>query len=292
MKYTGPIYRPPIEADTVLLQVTQGCTHNKCTFCTMYKDIQFHMESLEQIEKDLIEAKEIHSSLERIYLLNADPFALSANILKNITDLIIQYFPMIKVITMYAAVRNIKSKSDEELLMLKRNRIDELWVGVETGNEESLNLMNKGHNLNDAYIQLERLNKVGIKHNDMLILGEGGANTYLQCAKDTVKLVNKTKPNLIGFATMGLFQGSKLTKMAQEGIFTSATELEVLLQLKEILSRLDVNNMMVYADHSSNTTGLRGMFPRDKKIMIDRVDYIIDSLDKKTLNSYIKRYSM
>lgn len=292
MKYTGPIYRPPIEGDTVLLQVTQGCTHNNCTFCTMYKDTNFHMESLEQIEKDLIEVKNTYDSLDRIYLLNADPFALSANILKNITDLIIQYIPTIKVITMYAAVRNIKAKTDEELLMLKNNRIDELWVGVETGNEKALNMMNKGHSLNDAYTQLERLNKVGIKHNDMLILGEGGVNTYLKCAEDTVKLINTTKPNLIGFATMGLFPGSKLSQMAEKGLFESATELEVLLQLKIILTKLDVDNMMVYADHSSNTTGLRGLLLKDRDKMLERVDYIIDTLDKGTLNSHIKRYSM
>lgn len=292
MKYTGTIYRPPIEANSLLLQVTVGCTHNKCNFCTMYKGMSFQMETLEQIEKDLIEAKSMYSTVRRVYLLNADPFALKADKLEAIANLIITYFPEVEVITMYAAVRNIMSKTREELIRLKELRINELWVGIETGHEASLVRMNKGHGLADAYEQLERLNVAGIKHNDMYILGALGTGHNEAAAEATAKLINTTKPNLIGIATLGLFPGSGLSQMAEDGSFVPATELEVLEELKGLVSLLDVEDMMLYADHSSNTTGLRGLMPRDREEIIDRIDRIISSNTEELLNSHIKRYSM
>lgn len=292
MKYTEPIYRPPIEANSLLLQVTVGCTHNKCNFCTMYKDVSFQMETLEQIETDLVEARVRYKNVSRVYLLNADPFALKADKLETIAEMIIQYFPKVEVITMYAAVRNIMSKSMDELVRLRKLRVKELWVGIETGDESTLKRMNKGHELSAAYEQMERLNEAGIKHNDMYILGAMGKGHELEAAQSSAKIINQTKPNLIGVATMGIFPGSGLSKMAQDGIFIPATELEVLEELKELVRLIDVPNMMFYADHSSNTTGLRGLIPRDREEIINRIDTIIGKSDEHMLNSHIERYSM
>lgn len=292
MNYSGPIYRPPIEADSLLLQVTVGCTYNKCNFCTMYKDVPFQMETLNQIEEDLKEAKAIYGSVNRVFLLNADPFALKADKLKVIAEKIIDYFPEVEVITMYAAVRNVINKTDDELRMLKELRITELWIGLETGHEKTLIRMNKGHELKEAYEQLKRLNRIGIKHNDMVILGALGTGYALEAATATAELINATKPNLIGVATLGLFPGSGLSKMAKDGLFEPSTELEVLEELKELVRRIDVPNMMLYADHSSNTTGLRGLIPRDKDSVINRIDDIISNTQTSVLESHIRRYSM
>lgn len=292
MKYTGTIYRPPIEANSLLLQVTAGCTHNACNFCTMYKDVPFQMETLSQIEQDLMEAKSRYKTVNRVFLLNADPFALKSKKLEAIAQLIINYFPEVDVITMYAAVRNIMDKTDEDLKKLKDLRISELWVGLETGHEATLNRMTKGHNLEDAYRQLERLNTIGIKHNDMYILGALGRGLYEEAALATAKLINTSQPNLVGLATLGLFPGSNLSKMAEENLFTPATELEVLEELKVLVKAIDVPDMMLYADHSNNTMGLRGLVPKQKDMFIHRINSIIKEIDPELLNSHIKRFSM
>ena len=138
MKYTGPIYRPPYEGGSLLLQVTVGCAHNKCTFCTMYRDTKFATESIEQVEKDLKEARKIHKSVKRVFLVNGDAFVLGASRLKPIAKKIIEYFPEVGIITMYAHVNNIKGKTDEELKELAELRINDLWVGAETGHGEAL----------------------------------------------------------------------------------------------------------------------------------------------------------
>jgi len=292
MKYTGTIYRPPIEANTLLLQVTVGCAHNKCSYCTMYKDVRFSTESLEQIEKDLQEASEVYGDLRRIFLINGDAFVLSANRLKPIAELIIKYFPNIEIITMYAAIRNIMDKTDKELEELYNLRINDLWVGLETGHEETLKNMNKGFTLKDSYEQLERLNKAKIRHNGILMLGSSGKGKGIEAAIDTVKLINKTKPQLLGVTTLGFFDGSKITEDVKNKTFIPATELEVLEEEKKIIELIKVEDIPFYGSHPINATSITGLLPRDKEKMIKIIDDSIKNTDEKLLNGVTKRNSL
>ena len=127
MKYTGPVYRPPYEANTLLLQVTVGCAHNKCTFCTMYRDVQFGVEQIDQVEKDLQEAQQFNGNVKRIFLVNGDAFVLNARRLKEIAEKIHHYLPKVETITMYASINNIMHKSDEDLAELAKLGIGDLW---------------------------------------------------------------------------------------------------------------------------------------------------------------------
>ena len=138
MKYTGPVFRPPFEAHSLLLQVTVGCSHNKCTFCTMYRDTPFQVESMEQIEKDLREARQSYALVRRIFLVNADPFVLSADKLKAIAEKINEIFPEIETIAMYASVKNIIDKTDEELKELVGHTPFEVLGGVVVGTVTAL----------------------------------------------------------------------------------------------------------------------------------------------------------
>ena len=162
MNYTGPVYRPPWEADSLLLQVTVGCAHNRCTFCTMYRDTPFSIDPIEQIEKDIQEARRTYKTIKRIFLVNGDAFVLSGRRLKEIAEKIIEYIPEVEVITMYASINNIKSKTDEELLQLRNLRINDLWIGIETAHSETLNYLNKGFSLEETKVHLERLNQAGM----------------------------------------------------------------------------------------------------------------------------------
>lgn len=292
MKYTGPIFRPPVEADTLLLQVTVGCAHNKCTFCTMYKSVRFSTEPLAQIEKDLQKAREIYGDLKRIFLINGDAFVLSASRLKPIAELIIKYFPNMEVITMYASVRNIMDKSDEDLLELRNLRINDLWVGLETGNDEVLKHMNKGFTLKDSYEQLERLNKAGIRHNGIFLLGIGGSGKGIRNAIDTSKLINTIKPKLVGLTSLGIFEGSELSKEVHNGDFIPATELEILREERKLIELIEVENMPFYGNHPTNAINIVGNLPRDKQKMIKRIDDSIKDTDNKLLNGVGERYSL
>ncbi len=210
MDYTGSLYRPPYEANSLLLQVTVGCAHNNCSFCTMYKDVKFGTAKLEQIEKDLQEAQVMHGKVRRVFLVNGDAFVLSAKRLKQIAELIIQYLPTVETITMYASINNIKSKTDEELSELSDLRINDLWVGVETGHKKTLKYLNKGFELEDSYTQLKRLNRAGIQHIDIIMYGSAGMGKGTENAIASAKLINESRPTGIAIMTMGAYGDSQL----------------------------------------------------------------------------------
>jgi radical SAM superfamily enzyme YgiQ (UPF0313 family) len=291
MKYTGPVYRPPYEANSLLLQVTVGCTHNKCTYCTMYKDEKFAMESIEQIEEDLQEAKQLHGDIKRVFLVNGDAFVLSARRLKPIAELIIKYFPNVEVITMYASINNVKGKTDQELRELRDLRINDLWMGIETGHEETLNYMNKGFTLEESYKQLERLNKAGIRHIDIIIFGGAGKGKGIQNAIETAKLINTSKPMGISITTMGAFGDSQLAKDVEKGIFVPATELEVLEEQKKFIELVEVESAYL-GIHGINTVTFDAMLPSDRAQAIEKVNNAIENLDDEFLNSVPERHSI
>lgn len=288
MKYTGITYRPPPEANSLLLQVTVGCAHNKCNYCTMYRDVKFKTEKIEQIEKDLQEAKALYGSVRRVFLVNGDAFVLSAKKLKAIANKIIEYFPEIETITMYSAIRNIMSKSDEELKELRALRINDLWVGVETGNAEILESFNKGYSMDDTYEQLFRLNKAGIDYNCKLMLGTGGKGRAMEVARDTAKLINETKPKLVRVTALGFFEGTQITHRVNEGSFIPASELEVLREQQEMIKLIDVYTHFS-SNHVINTVQIAGVLPRNKERMINSIDGYIATTDKGFLNSTADR---
>ncbi len=292
MKYTGQTFRPPLEANTLLLQVTVGCALNNCSFCTMYKDTEFSIENMAQIESDLKEARSKYKSLKRIFLINGDAFVLSARRLKIISDKIVDYFPEMETITMYASIRNIMDKTDDELIMLKNTRINDLWIGLETGHETALKRLNKGYQLDDVYKQLERINTVGFNHRDIFMLGAAGHNQGLQNAAATAKLINFSKPELVGFTSLGVFLGSGLEQLVKEGQFNTASELEILEEEKRLIELIAIDGLAFFANHPTNATSITGVLPKDKEMMIQIINETIEEVDDDILSDSIRRFSL
>ena len=180
MKYTGLTYRPPFEARSLLLQVTAGCSHNQCSFCTMYRDVPFAVETMEQIEKDLREAREYVPNITRVFLENGDPFCLSADKLSAIAIKIHEYLPKVETIAMYASIKNIVEKTDEELSLLRSLGINELNIGVESGLDTALKRMNKGYTAEQALHELKRLNAAGMDFVAKIIFGCAGEGRWFR----------------------------------------------------------------------------------------------------------------
>lgn len=291
MKYTSPVYRPPYEANSLLLQVTVGCAHNRCTFCTMYRDVRFSVEKIEQIEDDLIEAQQLYPDTKRIFLVNGDAFVLSANRLKPIAKLIHKYLPKVEVITMYASINNIKGKSDKELVELKELGINELWVGVETGHASTLKYLNKDFSLEDAELQLKRLNKAEIQFYFGFMFGVAGHNMGIKNAIDTAKLINVTKPLGIVPTTLGAFGDGQLAKDIENGLFEPASELEVLEEQKKLIELVEVDTHYM-GIHGINTVSFDAKLPQQQKLSILKIENDITKLDEEYLNSVPVRKSI
>lgn len=291
MNYTGPVYRPPYEANTLLLQVTVGCAHNKCTFCTMYRDVKFSVDKMDQVEKDLQEAQANYPTVKRIFLVNGDAFVLSGKRLKAIAEMIHKYLPEVEIISMYASINNIMGKTDEELVELKKLGIADLWVGVETGLGDALDYLNKGASLVDAYEQLERLNKAGITFFYGFMYGAAGKGRGIENAEANAKLINKVKPLGIVPTTLNANEGTQLAKDIAEGKFEMATEREVLEEQRKTLELVDVETYYM-GIHIINSVSFDAQLPKEKQGAIDRVDYVISDTDEGILNSVPERHTI
>ncbi|NFG26580.1 radical SAM protein [Clostridium botulinum] len=284
MNYDKIVYRPPIESNTLLLQVTSGCSHNSCAYCNMYKNIRFQKENLSKIEKDLQEASKLHKDDSRIYLLNGDPFILTAEELKSIAVLIKRYLPKCKTIAMYASIKSIKLKTIKELKELHNLGIDDLYIGLESGNDEVLLNINKGNTSKEALEELRKLDKAGIGYYCMIMTGIAGAGKGIRNAIDTANLLNKVNCKGIFPLSLILMPGTKLNSDCLLGKFKEATELERLVELKILIRHLNVNeNTLFSSKHDSNFTQMSGKLPRDKEEFIKRIDIILENYDEITL---------
>lgn len=288
MKYNGTIYRPPVEANTFLLPITEGCTHNSCTFCNMYQDITFRMLSLSEVEEYLREVKQNYGRyserIRRVYLVGADPFALSAKRLLERIGIIKKYLPNTKVITMYARTDNIASKSDEDLKALKEAGVDDLYIGVECGLNDVLEKLNKGYSADETKAQCLRLNAVGIRHCDLLMLGTAGKGRGVECARASAALENEIKPSKILINTMSAFVGTPLDEDIKSGSFIPATEKENLEEEREFLAGLELPDCYFWALHPLDSVKVDGILWDEKQRMLDALAWSIEHVNENAIN--------
>ena len=271
MKFTGLTYRPPFEANSLLLQVTRGCSHNSCAFCTMYRDTPFGEETLEQIQRDIDEAAQMNLNTHRAFLVNGDAFCLPASKLARVAEMMGEKLPQIRTIAMYASIRNIQEKKDEELRMLRRLGINELNIGVESGMDDVLDYMNKGYTAAEAKAELLRLKEAGFDYALNIIFGAAGSGRQREHAAQTVRLVNDTQPFLIFTGTVHTDPGCPLYDAVQEGSFMECTIGESLEEEELFIADLDLERCFYFGLHPSNVIQMQGWLPDDKEEMIAAV---------------------
>ena len=296
LKYNGTIYRPPIEAYTLLLPVTEGCSHNRCRFCNMYKNIKFRILGDNEIENWLEEVRRVNGAIcdeiDRIYLIGADPFAISAKKLENVIELIKKYLPNIKIVTMYAAIRNIMSKTDEQLKKLKNLSVNDLYVGIESGLDDVLIYHNKGNSVDDIREQCARLNRIGIRHFDMLMPGAAGKGRGIENALANAKLLNEIKPETILLTTISPFKGTKLYEDVENGKFETAGETEILTEEKILLENLNLPETYFWAALSLDSVRIAGKLREKREEMIKILEKAIKNIDDEKFKKTFKRHHL
>ena len=284
LNYNGTIYRPPLEAYTLLLPVTEGCSHNRCKFCNMYRDVKFRMLSTAEIEAWLAEIRRVNGDycdeLDRVYLVGADPFALSASNLERVINLIRKYLPNVKVVSMYAAIRNIMSKTDAQLERLKNLGVNDLYVGVESGLDAVLTFLNKGNTVADVRRQCQR---------SLLMLGAAGKGRGAENAVATAELLNDIKPDKILINTMTAFPDTELAAEVQLGNFTAAGETENLTEEKILVENLDLPDTYFWAAHSMDSVPIAGYLRDGRQQMISTLNHAIANMDDELFSKTFRR---
>ena len=304
MHYTGTIWRPPYEADALLLEVTAGCTHHGCKFCTLYNDLpfRFRMSPLEDIEGDLQEAQLLCTDpiailsarlqglpraerVRRVFLTGANPFVLEYKRLAAIAGLIRQYLPSVKTIGCFARVTDIALKSDGELTALRRSGYTGLTIGIETGDEEALRFMNKGYAAADIVAQCRRLDRADIRYSFFYLAGISGAGRGESGAKATADICNQLRPTLIGVNMLTVYPDSELYREIERGSWTEESELEKYREIRTLLAHLTIPTQFA-ALGASNAFQFQGALPQDKEALAAALDRILETVGEDDLRAY------
>ena len=304
MHYTGTIWRLPYEASSLLLEVTAGCTHHKCKFCTLYNDLpfKFRMSPLEDVESDLQEAQLWSTDpialltarlqglprperIQRAFLTGANPFVLKSERLLAIADLIRQYVPSIKTIGCFARITDVTLKSDEELASLHQAGYDGLTIGIETGDDEALRFMNKGYAAADIVKQCQRLDQAGIHYSFFYLVSISGAGRGEIGAKATADICNQLHPTLIGVNMLTIYPDSELYQEIQRGNWKEESEIEKYKEIRTLLESLEIPTQFA-ALGASNAFQFQGTLPEDKEALAAALDKIIETVKEDDLREY------
>jgi len=282
MHYTGTVYRNPYEPPSPLLEITQGCSHNKCKFCNMYSSVKYQPSPMDWIEEDIREIASVYPETDRLQLLSADPFVLSFNRLNEICDLIHKYLPNIEIMTMAARVDNIWDKSVEELKILKDKGILELNLGAESGDDETLKSVNKGYGSKDIIEQCEKLDKAGIDYWLTFLNGIGGVELSQQHALNSAKIFSQANPTVVGTGGLVLFEGTGLLALYKRGKFHPLSEKELMQELLLFIENLDFDGRFI--THHTVSMDLNNVnFKQNKEKIIKNLQKGIDNLDMDIL---------
>ena len=289
MHYTGTVWRPPYEAWSALLQVTAGCTHHKCKFCTLYEDIpfKFKMSSMDEIEDDLKELCYFTPDVTRMFLVGANPFVLATDKLREIAYLSKQYLNRLKTIGCFARITDITPKSVEELKHLRSCGYNGITIGVETGDDEALAFMNKGYSSADILEQCRKLDEAGLEYNFFYLTGIYGKGKSKQGVENTLKIFNKLNPKIVGASMLTIYPTSELYREIQNGNWTEESETEKYEELKMLVQGLDIKTHFA-ALGASNAIQLHGNIPTDKDELIKIIDNFLNRFGETELKRYRK----
>lgn len=271
MRYEGSLYRPPSEAYSLILQATIGCTHNKCTFCSMYKDEQFRVRSLDEIIEELETARKRFRYVKRIFIADGDALAIKTRDLEKILLFIKEHFPECERVGIYGSPKAILSKSLDELKQLNSLGLGILYLGVESGSEKILKSINKGVTRDEMVKAGKKVVESGIELSITLISGIGGIDYSMEHAIESAKVINEINPHYVGLLTLLVERGTPLYDDVQNGKFTLLSPKEVLIETEEMVKNIDAKNCVFRSNHASNYVALKGTLPQDKELILSQI---------------------
>lgn len=275
VSYIEPVFRPPSEAHSLILPVTNGCSWNKCTFCEMYTAPQKKFRARDEAEV-LDEIRRVGESyiVQRIFLADGDAMVLPTRRLLRILEAIRENIPSVERVTSYCLPRNIKRKSVEELSELREAGLQMLYVGAESGDDEVLARVNKGETFASTADALNKAREAGLQRSVMILNGLGGKALSAQHAANSAKLMNLTQPEFVSTLVVNFPQGLERFK-AQYPDFEELDQAALFNELQQFVSALTLDNSVFRSDHASNALVLKGVLGEDKARLLSQIEEAI-----------------
>jgi len=271
--YIEPLFRPPSEARSLILQITNGCSWNKCTFCEMYTQPQkrFRLKPQQEIEKELESVAQSGLPVRRIFLADGDAMTLSYRRLEQIMLAINRYLPQVQRVASYCLPRNLKNKTVEELSELNSLGLSLFYVGCESGDDLVLERVNKGENYQTSLAALQKIKAAGSKSSVMILNGMGGKRYSRQHAVNSARLMNEAQPEYLSTLVVSFPDGVDRYQAGFNGEFEALEQADLFQEMYWLLETLELENTIFRSDHASNYLVLKGTLNRDKSRLLQLV---------------------
>ena len=277
------IYRPPSEAESLILQVTIGCSHNKCTFCGSFKDKKFRLRSFDEVKEDVEEAKQYARYIKKVFIADGDALIIPQKKLIPIIELIKDSFPKLERIGLYGNTKSILKKSVDELKRLKELGVGIIYLGVETGDQVILDRVCKGTLLDKTAEAAKRVKDAGIILSVTVLLGLGGVERSSIHAEETGKFLTKIQPDYAGALSVIVVPGTLLAEEVKKGTFKVPDPYMLLEELERMIDNIDAKHMYFASNHASNYLPVKGWLPEEKEKILKAIKYVLQQKDPSML---------
>jgi radical SAM superfamily enzyme YgiQ (UPF0313 family) len=272
VRYEGMVIRPPSEADSLILQITLGCSHNKCTFCGTYMDKKFRKRPIEEVFEDIDSVGRYADQVTRVFLADGDAMVLSQDHIIRVLDKLNESFANLQRVGIYINARDALKRTPEELKELRERKLGIGYIGLESGSDEVLRRVKKGATAREQIDAVRRMEDAGIKMSVIALLGLGGRELSEEHAKKTAWALNEMQPRFASFLTLMLVQGTELAEQFRRGEFELLEPLEFLKELRMIVEGLELKKTIFRTNHASNFLALGGTLPKDKERILAELD--------------------
>ncbi len=289
MKYEGAIYRPPSEADSLILQVTIGCSHNKCTFCGSFKEKKFRVRSFDEVKEDVEEAKAYARYIRKVFIADGDALIIPQKRLVPIVELIRDSFPKLERIGVYGNTKSILKKSVDELKALKDLGVGIIYLGVESGDQVILDRVCKGTTLEKTAEAAQRVKDAGIILSVTVLLGLGGVERSKIHAAETGKFLSRIDPDYAGALSVIIVPGTALAEEVKKGTFTVPDPYQLLEELAIMIENINATHLFFASNHASNYLPVKAWLPEEKEKTLRAIRHVLDRKDPSMLRPEFMR---
>jgi len=279
IRYEGTVYRPPSEADSLILQVTIGCSYNECAFCAMYRDKKFRVRKIDELRAEIAWARSALGDVRKVFLADGDALIAPPKLLHEVLDALREAFPSLRRVSCYASPQALDVRTVEQMAALREAGLGQYYLGVESGHDAVLRRMTKGVDAAEMIRVARKAHDAGVKLSTMILLGAGGPALSLEHARASAAVINAIQPRFVSTLVVTPVEGTPLFDEASRGEFEDMEPAAITRELREFVAGLDLRGSVFRANHASNWLPIGGTLPKDKAAILATLDEALASPD-------------
>ncbi len=275
IQYQGSVYRPPSEADSLILQATLGCSWNRCTFCAMYRDKQFRVRKLEELKAEIAWYDEQFGSPRKVFLADGDALMAKASFLEALLEQLRATWPDLRRVSCYASPQALAVRTVEEMERLRELGLTLYYLGIESGDDQVLEELDKGVDGAEMTRVALKAHEAGVKLSTMILLGAGGRARSREHAEASARVVNAIQPRFVSTLVMTPVGGTPLAEADERGEVDHLDPIELAAELRTFLAGLELEGSVFRSNHASNYLALAGTLPKDRDDLVGALDQVL-----------------